>query len=132
VTYHQGQSDEADFEALLDRILRDRGMDCRQYKPSFLRRRFAVRMRALNAQSYAEYAARLAACDAEYDHLFSALTINLSYFFRDATLFDSLREGVLPALVDGKALELARAGRYNRFSLQGVDEHYVNEYFSSP
>jgi len=96
------QVDEAGFQVLLDHILQDRGLDCRQYKPRFLRRRFAVRMRALKVQSYAEYAARLAERDAEYAHLFSALTINLSYFFRDASLYDSLREEVLPALLDAR------------------------------
>ncbi len=170
--------DEASFQALLDRIRQDRGLDCRQYKPSFLRRRFAVRMRALKVQSYAEYMARLD--HAEYEHLFAALTINLSYFFRDASLYRVLRDQVLPALlvarqptrrlriwsagcasgeepysvamlldeilgqqqttwhlhiyatdIDGSVLARARQGRFNRFSLQGVDERTIARYFSS-
>ncbi len=99
---HPGPDDEAAFQALLDYIRQERGLDCRQYKPNYLRRRLAVRMRALRVQSYAEYMAYLVTCEAEYERLFTALTINLSYFFRDASLYQALREEVLPALLKAR------------------------------
>ena len=85
------------FGLLLNKIRRERGLDCSQYKPSFLRRRLAVRLRARGVESYQAYARLLD--DDEYDHLFDTLTINLTSFFRDATTFVALRDEVLQPIV---------------------------------
>ncbi|MBU0492175.1 MAG: protein-glutamate O-methyltransferase CheR [Chloroflexi bacterium] len=99
---HQPErADEPELAALLDHIQQERGLDCHQYKPSFLRRRLATRLRARKVQSYAEYQALLD--EAEYQQLYSALTINLSYFFRDASLFDLLRDTILPDLLHARS-----------------------------
>jgi chemotaxis protein methyltransferase CheR len=81
------------FGLLLNKIRRERGLDCRQYKPAFLERRLAVRLRARGVESYQAYARLLD--DDEYDDLFGALTINLTRFFRDATTYAALRDEVL-------------------------------------
>ena len=85
------------LDSLLKRICRERGLDCTQYKPSFLKRRLAVRLRARGVESYQAYARLLD--DDEYDDLFCALTINLTRFFRDATTYAALRDEVLQPLV---------------------------------
>ncbi|RME83751.1 MAG: chemotaxis protein CheR, partial [Caldilineae bacterium] len=64
--------------ALLDKIRRERGLDCSQYKPSFLKRRLAVRLRARGVTSYSAYGRLLD--DEEYDRLFDVLTINYTSF----------------------------------------------------
>jgi len=89
------------FDALLEKIKQERGLDCTQYKPGFLKRRLAVRMRARGVKTYREYMRLLD--DAEYEKLFETLTINLSYFFRDASTFKTLREKVLKPLLREKA-----------------------------
>ena len=94
------------FDSLLRRIKHERGLDCHQYKANFLKRRLAVRMRARGVESYREYARLLD--DEEYERLFDALTINLSFFFRDRTAFEALRDKVLRPLIRQKA------GRGNR------------------
>lgn len=85
------------FGFLLTKIRRERGLDCTQYKPSFLKRRLAVRLRARGVESYRTYARLLD--DDEYDRLFDTLTINLTSFFRDATTFVALRDEVLQPMV---------------------------------
>lgn len=93
--------EERGFVALLDKVRRERGLDCCQYKVNFLKRRLAVRLRARGVESYREYARLLD--DEEYEKLFEALTINLSYFFRGETAFKALRAKVLKPLLQEKA-----------------------------
>jgi len=47
--------EERQFIALKAKILTDRGLDCGQYKPNYLKRKIAVRMRAHGVESYREY-----------------------------------------------------------------------------
>ena len=88
---------------MLDHVRRGRGLDCSQYKDNFLRRRLAVRMRARGADTYQDYLAVLRSDPAEFDALVTALTINLSYFFRDEAVFEALRYAVLTPLVAKRA-----------------------------
>ena len=99
----RGDVFEDDFLALLDKVRRERGFDGTQYKANFLQRRFAVRLRATKAGSYREYSRILDSDPAEYDRLFSALTINLTYFFRDETVFQAVRHAVLEPLIRERA-----------------------------
>ncbi len=94
-----GVGEERAFETLLAHVRRERRLDCSQYKESFLHRRLAVRMRARHADTYQDYLAVLHSDPAEFDALLIALTINLSYFFRDRAAFDALRYAVLGTLV---------------------------------
>jgi len=95
--------EERAFDALLAHVRRQRGLDCSQYKVSFLRRRLAVRMRARDVDTYQAYLNVLRSDPAEFDALLVALTINLSYFFRDAAVFDVLRYAVLGTLIAERA-----------------------------
>ncbi len=99
--------EERACDALLDHVRRERGLDCSQYKDSFLRRRLAVRMRARGADTCQDYLAMLRSDPAEFDAFLAVLTINLSYFFRDRAAFDALRHAVLATLVARRS----RAGR---------------------
>lgn len=92
---------------LVEKIRCDRGFDGKQYKPNFLKRRLSVRMRARGAASYREYQNLLYADPDEYPLLMSALTINLSYFFRDGEVFLSIRDDILTPLIQQRA----KAGR---------------------
>lgn len=92
--------DEA-FEALLEKISRDRGFHCASYKATCLRRRVGVRMRARGIHRYTEYAGLLDEDPHEYDLLLDALTINVTKLFRNPEAFQAMRERVIPALWDG-------------------------------
>ena len=83
--------EEQAFKMLLEKVFIDRGLDCRQYQEKCLKRRIAVRMRAKNVRSYAEYLRILITDSEEYEELFDALTINVSEFFRNPETFDNFK-----------------------------------------
>jgi chemotaxis methyl-accepting protein methylase len=91
------------LEALLDQIRRERGLDLRLYKPSFLERRLAVRLRARGCSDYTAYGKLLFRDPEEYGPLLNTLTINLTRFFRDATTFQVIEEKYLPELLKVRA-----------------------------
>lgn len=84
--------------ALLTKITEERGVPCVGYKPSCLRRRVSVRVRATGAGSFVGYAALLDREPAEWLRLLDALTVNVTGFFRDQEVYKRLRADVIPAL----------------------------------
>ena len=90
--------DDAGFDALTQKISRERGFGCASYKEKCLRRRIAVRMRARGAHSYRDYA-RLPDSDPhEYERLLDALTINVTKLFRNPETFEAMSRLVIPPL----------------------------------
>ena len=89
---------ERDLGLLLKKIQRERGLDCSQYKESYIKRRLAVRLRARGVDSYRAYSQMLD--ESEYDALLEALTINLTGFFRDPEVFIALRDQFLKPLLE--------------------------------
>ncbi|SEM95760.1 two-component system, chemotaxis family, CheB/CheR fusion protein [Loktanella fryxellensis] len=82
------------------RHLRNRtGHDFSEYKPGTLLRRIAVRMSILGIATSQDYLRHLIDAPAEADLLFSSILINVTSFFRDADVFQTLRETVIPDLV---------------------------------
>ncbi len=88
------------FQALLDKISRDRGFRCASYKATCLRRRVGVRMRARAVHRYSDYAALLDRDADEYERLLDALTINVTKLFRNPDVFRAIADQVIPALWD--------------------------------
>lgn len=95
--YNHG-GDAEGFAHLAAKITRETSFRCASYKDKCLRRRIAVRMRARNAASYAEYATVLDSDPTEYEQLLDALTINVTKFFRNWPTFESIARNVIPAL----------------------------------
>jgi chemotaxis methyl-accepting protein methylase len=91
-----------DLNKLLYRVRMDRGLDLHQYRRSYVERRLAVRMRALNLHTYRQYERYLAEKPEEYTVLLDTLTINVTDFFRDQTVYELVRSEILPTLVDDK------------------------------
>lgn len=79
---------EGDLSMLLEKVYSDRGWDFRNYKKSSLKRRIAKRFAAHHISSYSDYCALLDKDPAEYDRLFSTLTIKVSEFFREPEIFE--------------------------------------------
>ncbi|MDD2366970.1 MAG: protein-glutamate O-methyltransferase CheR [Desulfuromonadaceae bacterium] len=82
------------------------GFNISIYKDKCMKRRIAIRMRSCRCQDAAEYCNRLRQNDNEIDLLKKALTIHVSHFFRNPTLFEKLRTEVIPALFK-KAADLS-------------------------
>ena len=94
--------DEYEFKLLQKKIRDVRGVDCFQYKATYLKRRLAIRMRAHNIISYKAYGEFLDAHPDEYDKFFDTLTVNVTEFFRDLDTYDGLYRMVLPELIARK------------------------------
>lgn len=91
------------LQALLEQVRQDRELDLSSYKPSFLERRLAVRLRARGCPDLAAYGRLLRQDSAEYNALLNALSINLTRFFRDPSTFQALEERFLPELLRRQA-----------------------------
>jgi chemotaxis protein methyltransferase CheR len=92
--------DEEGYEDLKVKIGDERGLDTRQYKDKFLKRRFKARMRACGVTSYIDYMTVLDTDPNEYQRLFDKLTINVTEFFRNPEMWDYFRRTVLPNILD--------------------------------
>ncbi|MBV8599933.1 MAG: hypothetical protein JO359_00060, partial [Candidatus Eremiobacteraeota bacterium] len=80
--------------------LRDRtGIDFLQYKTPTIMRRLARLMVASGAASLGDYLRYLQSHPEGYNRLVSAFLIKVTEFFRDAALFQDLRDTVLPRLI---------------------------------
>ena len=91
-------TDDPGFEALSQKISRERGFGCSGYKERCLRRRIAVRMRARGVHRFADYSAVLDGDPLEYERLLDALTINVTKLFRNWTTYDAMARLVVPVL----------------------------------
>jgi chemotaxis protein methyltransferase CheR len=90
------------FEILIKKIFKERGFDCTQYKDSYLKRRILVRLRVNNLGSYGDYIEYLDNNPEEYAVLMDTLTINVTEFFRDPSVYKFLEEKIIPDLKAGK------------------------------
>lgn len=107
------QADDAEqYAALLGKIEREHSVPCGGYKDRCLMRRIGVRMRANGVHTFGAYSALLDGKPGEWERLLSALTINVTRFFRDTTAFAALERDVLPllAMTFPGALEVWSAG----------------------
>ena len=94
--------DSIAYIKIKEKIHADRGLDVSQYKENYLKRRFAVRMRALGAKLYADYLNVLEKDSREMSVLLDKLTINVTEFFRDPEVFIVFENELLPKMLEGK------------------------------
>lgn len=110
---------QADFARIAAIAHRAAGLSIGAGKSAMVRTRLARRLRALRLPSFDAYCRYLDGPDgpAEIGMLVSALTTNVSHFFRENHHFDLLKTQVLPALVErakqGKRVRLWSAGCAN-------------------
>ena len=83
-------------------LMKTRGFDLTGYSPSFLNRSIRKRVGRTGCRSYLEYAGLLRRDDAEVNELISALSVNVTDFFRDDDAFAALSSLVLAPLVSLK------------------------------
>lgn len=90
----------------MDKITRERGFQCSSYKDKCLRRRIAVRLRARNILSCAEYSRLLDGDDREYVRLMRSLTVNVTKFFRNWETYSAIDQKVIPDLMGRSEREI--------------------------
>ncbi|CAN5236501.1 N/A [soil metagenome] len=85
-------------DAALHAVLRRTGIQYDHYKLKCIQRRLAMRMRARGAVTYDDYAQLLDSDRNEVRLLSDALTINVSRFFRNWSVFQAISDVVIPEL----------------------------------
>jgi len=86
--------DARSFDRILERVRQAQGFDGAQYKPNYMKRRIAVRMRAVGAETYREYLRILEKDPLESEQLSKRLTIHVTDFFRDPEVYEDLPERI--------------------------------------
>ncbi|KAA9007970.1 CheR family methyltransferase [Histidinibacterium aquaticum] len=103
---------EEHFRAIARLAHENFGLDLQPEKRALVYSRLTRRLRALQLSDFDAYLGRLAGPESADEHaeLLSALTTNVTHFFREAHHFDEFRDKVLPG-----AIAEARAGGRIRF-----------------
>jgi two-component system CheB/CheR fusion protein len=109
-----GAPDDPGFGALLEKLSESYNFDFREYKEASLMRRIRSRMSQVRAPTFEAYAGFLDLHPEEHVHLFNAILINVTGFFRDAEAWTTLGEEVIPRMVaeaaESRTLRIWSAG----------------------
>jgi len=109
-------SEIAELKFLMNKIYNEIGFDCRHYPVRFIQRRIMTRMMACKVNSYLDYFNILNENKNEWKELVDALTINVTQFFRDSSVWEALQNRVLPEIIqkknnsDNKIIKIWSAG----------------------
>ena len=95
----EGGSDDLGLDMLLRQLRDELGLNLRQYKPNYLRRRIGVRMRAIGCADYLQYRQYIRQDPAESRRLINDLTINVTEFFRDPDVYEAIRKETIPGIM---------------------------------
>jgi chemotaxis protein methyltransferase CheR len=106
VTIVPSEKMETIYSEISDEALAEIGMilnmyrhfDLSVYKDKCMKRRVSIRMRSMQCHDAAEYCQLLRQSPLELDLLQKALTIHVSQFFRNPSMFEKLRREVIPEL----------------------------------
>lgn len=107
---------EADFKVIADLAMADFGLNLTMAKRDLVYSRLLKRLRALNLEDFHDYCALLTSPKGaeERNAMLSALTTNVTHFFREDHHFKLLRDAALPGLIktarDGGRVRLWSAG----------------------
>lgn len=111
----EAERNNRSLQHLLNQVQRQSNIDFSQYKLPTIVRRLQRRMFATNSPDLGAYQQYLDAHPDEYLQLVSSFLIKVTEFFRDSALFTSLKERILPELIEqarkrGNVLRLWSAG----------------------
>lgn len=87
------------FQKLKTMLKEKAGLNCEGYREEYLRRRFAIRLRATSCPKYGQYLRYINKNPQEIQCLLNDLTINYTLFFRDSDVFQYLGKTLLPKLL---------------------------------
>lgn len=112
------QLDAASFRAIADLAYRESGLTLVEEKATMIQSRLRQRLRALGLSNFQDYCTLIGSDDGhtERRHLISALTTNVSHFFRESHHFETLAavlENRLPHLRAGGTMRIWSAGCSN-------------------
>ena len=88
------------YGELLEYVRDRRAIDFNVYRPETIDRRLKLRLSATEMPDYASYLRYVNNTPSEIDNLVDSLTIKVSHFFRNPFTFETLRELVLPDILE--------------------------------
>lgn len=97
------------LELIKTRVTRLLKFDCSQYTDNFLKRRFEVRLRKNNIDTYFNYLKLLEDSKNEQAALKKELTIHVTHFFRDKEFWQVFKDSIIPKLIEHKKSTGARS-----------------------
>lgn len=100
----RGDDEKRVLRAFLEDLRERSGIDFGTYKRGTIMRRLQRRMLATGASDLGGYMTYLRHHPEEYQRLTSSFLIKVTEFFRDADLFDHLRDEILPQLIEDARL----------------------------
>jgi two-component system CheB/CheR fusion protein len=95
--------DEEQFKAVLALLHSSSKVDFSSYRDSMIRRRILRRMALHSHDGLARYVAQLKADRPELDALYQDVLINVTSFFREPAVFESLKTRVFPSILEAKS-----------------------------
>ena len=88
-----------DYRTFIKTTLPQLGLRWRRFKRKSIKRRIIQRLQELDLQSLAEYQSFVLGNNEERQHLTGILTVTISRFWRNANLFETLKETWLPVIL---------------------------------
>ena len=85
--------------AIIEKVLKQRGLDLNRYKISFLKRRLEIRMKSRGIADYSQYASLLNSDPSELSELFQSLSINVTQFFRDPLVYQKFSDVIVSKIL---------------------------------
>jgi chemotaxis protein methyltransferase CheR len=106
------KEEDPNFKKVLAFLLKAKGFDGHHYKPNYIKRRVAVRMRAMGTPTYLDYLHVLQNNRQEPSLLLDRLTIHVTEFFRDPEVYQAIKTKLLPAFagLEGAKVKVWCAG----------------------
>ncbi len=116
---------DAEFAQISLILSEMRGFNLEAYKDKCVRRRIAIRIRANHCFTVREYCELLSSQEKEVEHLLKVLTIHVSQFFRNFSVFEKLRLEVFPYLFSAARQEGLSHLRFWSVGCAGGEEPYT-------
>jgi len=98
----KGKYNDEGLKKALKFISERRGIDLCSYRQNFVFRHLRSRLQDVNVPDGAGYVEYVKANPGEIDIFMDALSISVTHFFRDADVFESFRNNVIPAVMKRK------------------------------
>ncbi|RMH70797.1 MAG: protein-glutamate O-methyltransferase CheR [Gemmatimonadetes bacterium] len=117
-------TEEQAYQSILNKVRDIVRYDCTQYKEKCLRRRLTVRMRAHHVTTFEDYLEILERNPNEFQELKRVLTINVSRFFRNKSVFDYIFQHLMPDIMEQKRRSRSRCLRFWSAGCAGGEEPY--------
>lgn len=101
-----------EFKIFINNVSSISGINLRQYRENYIKRRVDFRMKTIGVNNYIQYSKILKRNKNELNNLINAITINVTEFMRDKTPFEFFMKVVLPDIVRRKRVAKSNLLRF--------------------